>query len=85
MLFKWRHTKSFLQISTVSNIGLIYAGAFLFLMQMHGYSHTIAPDEFGFPEDSHSHAHEKMESLAPLPGSEYRSLAENSLSKITDP
>ena len=82
LLFKWRHTKSFLQISNVSNIGLIYAGAFLFLMQMHGYSHTIAPDDFGFPEDSHSHAHEKMESQAPMPGSEYRSFPENSFSEI---
>ena len=76
LLFKWRHTKSFLQISSISNNGLIYAGVFLFLMQMHGYSHTIAPDEFGFPEDSHSHAHEKMESQAPIPGSEYRTLSE---------
>ena len=76
LLFKWRHTQSFLQISTVSNNGLIVAGAFLFLMQMHGYSHAIAPDEFGFPEDSHSHAHEKMQSQAPMPGSEYRILSE---------
>jgi hypothetical protein len=82
LLFKWRHTKSFLQIRNVLNNGLIYAGAFLFLMQMHGYSHTIAPDEFGFPKDSHLHAHEKMELKAPMPGSEYRSFPENSFSKI---
>lgn len=72
LLFKWRHTKSFLQISTVSNNGLIYAGVFLFLMQMHGYSHSVNPDEFGFPEDSHNHAHEKMEPPPPAPGNEYR-------------
>jgi hydrogenase/urease accessory protein HupE len=77
LLFKWRHTQSFLQISTVSNNGLILAGAFLFLMQMHGYSHTVNPDEFGFPEDSHSHAHEKMESQSPMAGSEYRTLPES--------
>ena len=77
LLFKWRHTQSFLQISTVSNNGLIVAGAFLFLMQMHGYSHTVNPDEFGFAEDSHSHAHEKMKSQAPIAGSEYRTLPEN--------
>jgi hydrogenase/urease accessory protein HupE len=76
LLFKWRHTPSFLKISTVSNNGLIVAGAFLFLMQMHGYSHTVNPDEFGFPEDSHSHAHEKMESQPPVSGSEYRTLPE---------
>jgi hydrogenase/urease accessory protein HupE len=77
LLYKWRHTQAFLQISTVSNNVLIVAGAFLFLMQMHGYSHTINPDEFGFPEDSHSHAHEKMESQPPMPGSEYRVLPES--------
>lgn len=84
LLFKWRHTKSFLQISSVSNSGLIYAGVFLFLMQMHGYSHAISPDEFGFPEDSHSHAHEKMGSPTPLPGSEYRSLPDNSFSETPE-
>jgi hydrogenase/urease accessory protein HupE len=76
LLFKWRHTPSFLKVSSVSNNGLILAGAFLFLMQMHGYSHSVNPDEFGFPEDSHSHAHEKMDSPAPIPGNEYRNLAE---------
>ena len=69
---KWRRTQSFLQISNVSNNGLIVAGAFLFLMQMHGYSHAVNPDEFTFPEDSHAHAHEKMGSQSPIPGSEYR-------------
>jgi hydrogenase/urease accessory protein HupE len=70
LLFKWRRTKSFLQISTVSNKGLIVAGALLFLMQMHGYLHSVDPDEFGFPEDNHSHAHEAMETLTPVPDSE---------------
>ena len=75
VLYKWRHTQSFLQISNVSNNAIIMAGAFLFLMQMHGYSHSIAPDEFAFPEDSHSHAHDKMAAQPPIPGSEYRTLA----------
>ena len=74
LLFKWRNTPSFLQISSVSNNGLILLGGFLFLMQMHGYSHSVNPDEFGFSEDSHSHAHEKMDSQAPIPGSEYRTI-----------
>ena len=75
LLFKWRHTPSFLQISSVTNNGLIYAGVFLFLMQMHGYSHNVDPDEFSFPEDNHLHAHEKMESQIPLPGGEYMTRA----------
>ena len=76
LLHKWRHTRSFLQMSTVSNNGLIVAGVFLFLMQMHGYSHTVYPDEFGFPEDNHFHIHEKMESQTSFPGSEYGILPE---------
>ncbi len=71
LLFKWRRAKSFLQISSVSNKGLIMAGSLLFLMQMHGYSHSTNPDEFGFPADNHSHAHEAMETLQPVPDSEF--------------
>jgi hydrogenase/urease accessory protein HupE len=71
LLFKWRRTPSFLKISNASNNALIYAGAFLFLFQMHGYSHTLDPDEFPFPEDNHFHAHEKMDRPIPLPGEEY--------------
>lgn len=74
LLFKWRSTPSFRKISTLSNNALIYAGAFLFLFQMHGYSHTLDPDEFPFPEDNHFHAHEKMDAQIPAPGSEYRTL-----------
>jgi len=57
----WRKTKSFTQFSTISNVGLIVAGAFLFLMQMHGFSHNSHPDEFGFSSDNHYHEHKKME------------------------
>ncbi|MCF8719886.1 HupE/UreJ family protein [Nitrospina gracilis] len=75
LLFKWRRTRSFLQISSVSNHALIAAGLFFFLMQMHGYSHAVNPDEFGFPADSHFHAHEAMGSQSQsqpiFPGSEY--------------
>ncbi len=77
LLYRFRRTKSFLQFTSVSNNGLILAGALLFLMQMHGYLHTQNPDEFGFPADNHSHAHEALDAqplkAAPaLPGSEYR-------------
>ena len=71
LLFNFRRTQSFQQISKVSNSGLIAAGALLFLMQMHGYLHTVNPDEFGFPVDNHFHAHEDMDAPAPPPGSEY--------------
>lgn len=57
----WRRTKSFGQFSTVSNAGLIAAGVFLFLMQMHGFGHTTDPDGFGFSIDNHFHEHQKME------------------------
>ena len=32
-------------------------------MQLHGYSHTSNPDEFGFSEDNHYHNHMKMDQL----------------------
>jgi len=34
---------------------------FLFLMQMHGYSHVSNPDEFGFSADNHFHEHIKLD------------------------
>lgn len=55
-----RHSRSFARFSTASNVGLIIVGAFLFTMQIHGYLHDTAPDSFGFPSDSHSHAHAEM-------------------------
>lgn len=56
----WRRTKSFADFSRVSNNGLIAAGLLLFLMQMHGYVHTVMPDEFPLSTDNHRHAHEDM-------------------------
>jgi len=57
----WRKTKSFTQFSTVSNGGLIAAGALLFIMQMHGFGHNACPDDFAFSADNHFHEHKKME------------------------
>ena len=48
----------------VSNAGLMAAGAFLFLTQMHGYAHTSNPHDFGFNRDDHVHHHEEMERFA---------------------
>lgn len=56
----WRKSRSFSQFSLVSNFGLIAAGVFLFAMQMHGFSHTKYPDDYGFAKDNHAHAHEQM-------------------------
>jgi hypothetical protein len=61
IITQWRKLESFMRFSTVSNQGLIAAGVFLFLMQMHGYSHVAYPDDFGFSNDNHSHAHEDMD------------------------
>lgn len=60
LLSAWRHTESFARFSMASNVGLIIVGAFLFNMQIHGYLHGTDPDGFGFPKDSHSHAHGEM-------------------------
>lgn len=39
LIAAWRHRHSFKAFSLIANYGLILAGAFLFLMQMHDYSH----------------------------------------------
>jgi hypothetical protein len=54
----WRHTPAFTKFSGLANSGLIAAGCLLLLMQLHGYSHTQYPDEFGFPEEMHAHSHD---------------------------
>ncbi len=56
----WRRLPSFAKFSDVANKLLIFAGFMLLLFQLHGYFHTTYPDEFGFSEDMHSHAHEDM-------------------------
>lgn len=61
LLMGWRKAKSFHTFSSVSNVALIFAGIFLFAMQMHGYSHVKNPDEFGFSSDNHIHEHINME------------------------
>jgi len=58
VLSLWRHTAAFTKFSGLANSGLIAAGCLLLLMQLHGYSHTQHPDEFGFAEDLHEHSHE---------------------------
>ena len=62
----WRTRPSFNVFSTVANYGLTVAGSLLFIMQTHGYMHTVYPDEFGFSSDNHYHEHEDMEMLKGL-------------------
>jgi hydrogenase/urease accessory protein HupE len=61
LLAGWRKAESFKKFSRIANYGLILAGLYLFLMQMHGYSHVSDPDEFGFSSDNHIHEHIKMD------------------------
>ncbi len=61
LLMSWRKAASFKPFSVMSNYGLIFAGLFLFMMQMHGYSHNSDPDEFGFSADNHVHDHMRMD------------------------
>ncbi len=60
-LATWRKAASFKPFSLAANYSLIGAGLFLFLTQMHGYSHTSTPDEFGFSADNHIHEHLRMD------------------------
>ena len=61
VLTQWRKTASFLRLSKVANDVLMLAGFMLFLMQMHGYLHTVNEEDFGFNRDEHYHIHMDME------------------------
>jgi hypothetical protein len=60
LISSWRRTQSFAKFSTFFNGGLIVAGFLLFVMQFHGYLHTVNPDDFGFSTDNHIHSHEEI-------------------------
>jgi hypothetical protein len=61
LLAGWRKAQSFQAFSKISNYGLIFAGLYLFIGQMHGYWHDTNPDEFGFSSDNHYHDHVRMD------------------------
>ncbi len=61
VLSAWRHTASFKKFSALANIGLMFIGMLLFLMQLHGYSHTKYAEEFPISLDHHSHVHADMD------------------------
>ena len=56
----WRKTVSFKHFSKASNVALIIIGTFLFLFQMHGFTHTKFSEEFPLNKDDHSHIHKDM-------------------------
>ena len=61
LLAAWRRRPSFQRFSYAANVGLIFAGGLLLLMQLHGYQHDADPNSFRFPAEEHQHAHEDME------------------------
>ncbi len=66
-LAAWRRRPSFDRFSTAANTLLMYAGALLLLMQLHGYWHDSDPDGFRFPTAEHRHIHEDMDIDKPDP------------------
>lgn len=46
LIASWRKTQAFQTLSVISNYSLILLGAFLFMMQMHGYQHVANAEEF---------------------------------------
>ena len=60
LLAAWRQRPSCARFSTLANLGLVFAGIGLLLMQLHGYQHDVAPDSFRFPVEEHRHIHEDM-------------------------
>ncbi len=60
LLAAWRHRPSFKRFSHAANLGLMYAGAYLLFMQLHGYQHDVEPNSFRFPVEEHQHLHEDM-------------------------
>ena len=61
LLALWRKRQSFQRFSVLANVGLVYAGGLLLLMQLHGYQHDADPDGFRFPAQEHRHEHEDMD------------------------
>ena len=60
-LSQWRKRESFLKFSAVANVGLMFAGLLLLLMQLHGYQHTRFADDFPLNKDEHFHLHQDMD------------------------
>ena len=63
ILTQWRKLASFNRFSRVTNDLLMFAGFMLFLMQIHGYLHTVNEEDFGFNRDEHYHIHQDMKEI----------------------
>lgn len=48
----WRRTRSFNRFAGISNRGLVAAGVLLFIVQMHGFGHSVNLDFFGFNSEN---------------------------------
>ncbi|MFZ9002359.1 MAG: HupE/UreJ family protein [Bacteriovoracaceae bacterium] len=69
-----RNTQVFKRFSKISNDGLVLAGFMLLLLQLHGYQHSVNPDEYGFSKDNHIHHHEDLDEQAERESSHHDSL-----------
>ena len=63
LLSGWRKTESFKTFGKAANVGLMFVGFLLLLMQLHGYQHTAFPEEYPINQDDHSHVHKDMEAV----------------------
>lgn len=61
LLSGWRKTESFKTFGKAANVGLMFVGFLLLLMQLHGYQHSAYKDEFPMNQDDHLHVHKDME------------------------
>lgn len=52
LIAAWRKSDFFKTFSKITNYALIIAGGLLFLMQMHGYEHTVNADELNVSQAS---------------------------------
>jgi len=61
ILSGWRKTESFKDFGKAANVGLMFVGFLLLLMQLHGYQHSSFSDEFPLNKDDHSHIHSEQD------------------------
>lgn len=64
LLSGWRKTESFKTFGKAANVGLMFIGFMLFLMQLHGYQHSVYRDDFPLNIDDHSHVHKEIDAKA---------------------
>ena len=57
VLYFIRKTRHLALTSKLINGGLIFAGALLLLMQLHGFTHSSQAEDFPISRDDHAHAH----------------------------